>query len=126
MQWPLPWLEALGLLAVVFAAGNGIGFGLSRLSGPSRRRKAPRPQRRVATLPAAEPIALVEATQTKAPATPQVPVTAPVADPPKPDSVVSALVPPLPQVTFSMKVRYPINPFGELSVTRPNADQPSN
>ena len=121
MQWPLPWLEALGLLAVVFAAGNGIGFGLSRLSGPRKPRKTVHPQRRVTALTAAEPIAIAEA-----PAIPQAPAAAPIADPPKPDTVVSAPVLPLPQVTFSMKVRYPINPFGELSVTRANPDQPSS
>jgi hypothetical protein len=31
MLWIVPWLEVLGVLAIVFAAGNGIGFGLSWL-----------------------------------------------------------------------------------------------
>ncbi len=116
MQWPLAWLEALGLLAIVFAAGTGIGFGLSHLSGPRRTRKALPPRRPAATPPPVEPVAVTEA--------PAIP--APAATAPKPDSVVSAPALPLSQVAFTMKVRYSTSPFGTLSVTRPNPDQPSS
>ncbi len=140
MQWPMPWLEALGLLAVVFAAGNGIGFGLSRLSGPRTLRKARPPHRTPRTpepapLPA-EAVIIAEAPQLKDPLANATPVTetqAPVAETVKPETVVTAAAPPQP-VAFTMRVRYSVNPlgntlgnpFGALSVTRPNPDQPPN
>jgi len=43
MSWVLPWLQALGLLAVVFGIGTAAGFGLSFLFGRRPlRRKRPR------------------------------------------------------------------------------------
>jgi len=120
MQWPMPWLEALGLLAVVFAAGNGIGFGLSRLSGPRPNRKTR--QGRAPTPTPAEPIA-------EAPPPQDSPMRAPaatsIADSPKPETVVTAPGLP-PRVAFTMRVQYPVNPFGTLSLTRSNPDQPSS
>ena len=123
MQWPMPWLEALGLLAVVFAAGNGIGFGLSRLSGPRTLGKT-RPARRPQPEPAeAAPLAPERA----AIAAPLPTAEARIADSPTPVAVVTApALPSPPQVAFTMRVRYPVNPFGALSVTRPNPDQPSS
>ena len=160
MQWPMPWLEALGLLAVVFAAGTGIGFGLSRLSGPltlGKARPASRPQRTSRTAPQpARAVTIAEAPQLDAPQTNEPlaneplthePLTnapaetesapkaaAPLADSPKPETVVTAPAGPAPHLALTMRVRYSVNPlgntlgnpFGALSVTRPNPDQPSS
>ena len=115
MQWPMPWLEALGLLAVVFAAGNGIGFGLSRPSGPRTLRKARPALRPLATPPPAEPTTIAKTLSTQTP----------TEDSPGPEAVVTAPGLP-PRVAFTMRVQYSVNPFGALSVTRPNPDQPSS
>ena len=125
MQWPLPWLEALGLLAIVFAAGNGIGFALSRLSGPRTPRKTRPVPRPMAPRPV-EPVPIAEGPLPKDLPPRDSPPQAPaIADLPKREAVV-ATPDVSPRVAFTMRVHYPVTPFGTLSVTRPNPDQPSS
>jgi hypothetical protein len=149
MQWPMPWLEALGLLAVVFAAGNGIGFGLSRLSGPLTPGKArPTSRQERTSQPAPQPADVIKIAETPqweeplatAPAATETPksASAPVAETLKPERLVTAPAEPPPPLAFTMRVRYSVSPpgnasqsppgrpFGVLSVTRPNPDQPSS
>jgi len=119
MDWPMHWMEALGVLAVVFAAGNGLGFALSwmmqppakRTSRPSVKRKKAPDKNTARKDPS--PVAPVEIERAPAPA-PEV-VVAP--SPPPPAATMAS---------FSLRVRYPVSPFGKLSFTRPDPGQPSS
>jgi len=137
----IPLLEALGLLAVVFAIGIGIGFSLSRLSGRRTPRRA-RPGRTAPVLPPAPreetPSAPPQDVAPETTAAAHAPIEAVAAEPvaPKPVAPEPILMTvrsepeaaPLsgPQPAFIVRPRYHFNPFGLSSVTRPTTDQPSN
>ncbi len=125
MTWLLLWLEVLGIMAVVFATGIGIGFLASWILRRGERRKAATPRREpsvayaapspVATAPM--PVELpVEAPQTKAPeAIAPAPLMRPMAEP----SLQT-----VPYGPISATMRFPLNAFGRVSITRPDTDQP--
>ena len=145
MLWLVPWLEVLGVLAIVFAAGNGIGFALSWLSVRLGKRKA-----RVAA-PRPEPVAAVEPAMGHVEPTPDTTEVQPaealatlepepepmlepepivVVPPPEP-ATASPAAPALVAVSHSKLATTPFyanNPFGVVSIVRPNQppDQPSS
>jgi hypothetical protein len=132
----IPLLEALGLLAVVFAVGIGIGFSLSRLSG----RRAPRRARQARPAPILSPAPHEETPSVPPPeAAPQTiaaahaPVELVAAEPVVSEPILMTIrsepeATPLsgPQPAFLVRPRYHFNPYGIVSVTRPASDQPSS
>ena len=125
LTW-IPWLESLGVMAVVFAVGIAIGFGLSALL---RRREPRRPARpKAPPRPIAVPVTARPAErQAVAEPPPQEPVVmatpdpAPVAAPPPEPSFQT-----MPEFKLSATLRYPANSFGRVSLTRPDSDYSSS
>ncbi len=137
----IPLLEALGLLAVVFAVGIGIGFSLSRLSGrrPARRKRpgraapilSPAPREEAPSVPppeaAPQTVAAAHAPVETVAAEPV--VLEPVATEPilmtvrsEPEATSQSGL----QPAFIVRPRYHFSPFGHTSVTRPTTDQRSS
>ena len=130
MTWPTDWadvlngLEALGVLAVVFAIGNGVGFWLSSLTKkrvrrrPTERTSAPR-----APVDIPEDMTDLHAAASE-PIPGEMPVAA-VAPEPEPTPAAPPPVSP-PSPAFTLRARYPVNQFGTISLTRSSPDHPSN
>ena len=147
MLWVVPWLEVLGVLAVVFGAGNAIGFALSWVLVRLGRRKRtavtakPRPIEAMpsGTIPETDQgltpaMAYLEPgpVTTGAPPEPastseaEPIVLAPPPEPaPKPQQALPA-EPILVSVSYNKLAAAPFfakNPFGTVSITQPDPDQ---
>lgn len=115
MSWVLLWLEVLGIMAVVFAAGIGIGFLASWILRRGERRHAA--QRKT-------PIAAPKPMTAPQPVTEVVHIRAPeaIAPPPSVEPSLQAV----PYGPISANMRFPLNAFGGISLTRPDPGQSSN
>lgn len=132
----IPLLEALGLLAVVFAIGIGIGFSLSRLSGrrPARRKRPGRAAPVLSPAPREEtPSVSPQEAAPQTIAAARAPVETVASEPVAPERILMTIrsepeATPLsgPQPAFIVRPRYHFSPFGHTSVTRPATDQRSS
>ena len=137
LTWLVLGLEVVGIMAVVFATGIGIGFFASWLlrRGEPKRQKAPAPRPVPArvptyigvdptmpeTLPETRPEPKLEPViEAKQDTLPEPIVFAPPPVPPEPSFQT------IPEFRLAATMRFPLNSFGRVSITRPDPDQPSN
>lgn len=115
MSWALLWLEVLGVMAVVFAAGIGIGFLASWILRRGERRRAAKHKAPIAPArPVITPDPLTEVEHTRAP---EAIAPAPLVEP---------LLQAIPYGPITASLRFPLNAFGGISITRPDPGQSSN
>ncbi len=126
MTWLLLWLEVLGIMAAVFAAGIGIGFFASWCLRPKKRRPIA-PARHAVTAPTESYIAPGPVTTEPPPPEPFAETAhekAPEAIAPAPSVEPSLQTVPYGPIVATM--RFPLNSFGRVSITRPDGDQLSS
>ncbi len=136
LTWLVLGLEVVGIMAVVFATGIGIGFFASWLlrRGEPKRQKAPAPR----PVPARVPTYIgVDPTMPEPPPEPKPgpkPEPQPVTEAKQdtlPEPIVFAPPPEpsfqtIPEFRLAATMRFPLNSFGRVSITRPDPDQPSS